>query len=173
MSSRHIWKAAFRRVDPERPAPPAALRGAPARQDGQRMPPRAARTGRGRPSRSATLDPPGRRPPCRWRNTTPSATSPRPASRPGPKGEAAQAADLRRAGAPRLGPALRLPPGGRRRPQELVGPQGAVDGPVGEAAGRPGRGPPDRLRDLRGHDPRRASTAAARSRSGTTAPTRA
>ena len=66
------------------------------------------------------------------------------------EGEAAQAADLRRAGAPRLGPALRLPARGRRRAQELVGPQGAVARPVGEAAGRPGRGPPARLRDLRG-----------------------
>ena len=72
----------LRRVDPERAAPPAAIRGAPPRQEGQRVPPRAARTGRGRPQegRDGPVSP-GRRPPCRWRNTTRSATSPGPASR--------------------------------------------------------------------------------------------
>ena len=138
----------LRRVDPERPAPPAAIRGAPARQDREGVPPRAPdirrrrqdgatagsdRHAAGGIQREARLhqDPRARR----------------------GRGEDAQAADLRRAGAPRLGPPLRLPPRGRRRAQELVGPQGPVARPVGEAAGRPGRGPPDRLRDLRGHDP--------------------
>ena len=71
----------LRRVDPERAAPPAAVRGAPPRQEGQRVPPRAARTGRGRPQGGRRPITPGRAPPCRWRSTTPSATSPRPASR--------------------------------------------------------------------------------------------
>ena len=117
----------------------------------QRLPPRAAESAAAVRRRSS--DPPGRRPPCRWRNTTAKRDFTKTREPVRRQGEEAQAADLRRAGAPRLDPPLRLPPRGRRRAQELVGPQGPVARPVGEAAGRPGRGPPDRLRDLRGHDP--------------------
>ena len=51
-----------------------------ARQEGQRMPPRAARTGGGRPQEGRVTAARERRP-CRWRNTARSATSPGPASR--------------------------------------------------------------------------------------------
>jgi len=83
------------------------------------------------------------------KNTGTSATSARPASRrrasAGPP-----PADLRRPGTPRLAPALRLPPRGRRRPEKLGRPQGAVAGPRTEAPRRPGRGPPALLRLVRG-----------------------
>ena len=91
------------RMDPERPAPPAAIRGPPARQDGQRVPPRAARAGCGRPaSKADRLIRPGE-------TTMPLEGVPRqarfhqdPRALRREEAEAAQAADLRRAGAPRL-----------------------------------------------------------------------
>ena len=67
-----------------------------------------------------------------------------------PPGAAQQ---LRRAEARRAPPALRLPPRARRRAEELGGHQGPEPRSRREAAGRPCRGPPARLRRLRGHDP--------------------
>src|SRR4029450_1369943 len=75
------------------------------------------------------------------------------AARP-PPGGPWQAA-LRDPEARRDAPPLRLPPRARRRAQELGGPEGAEPRPEGEASRRAGRGPPDRLRRLRGHDPER------------------
>ena len=60
---------------------------------------------------------------------------------------------LRRPAARRPAPALRRPPGDGRRAQELGGPQGAVGPARGQAPGRPRRGPPARVRRLRGRDP--------------------
>ena len=58
-------------------------------------------------------------------------------------------------------PPLRLPARGRRRAALLGGAEGAVDRPAREAPGRRGRGPPARLRRLRGRDRRRAYGAGA------------
>ena len=64
-----------------------------------------------------------------------------------------KAADLRRP-APRRAPApLRLPPRARRRARELGGPEGRSARARPARARRPRRGPPARLRDLRGRDP--------------------
>ena len=54
--------------------------------------------------------------------------------------------------------------------RELGGAQGADAGPVGAPAGGARRGPPARVRRLRGRHPRAGSTAAATSSSGTAAP---
>ena len=62
-------------------------------------------------------------------------------------------ADLRRA-APRCAPApLRLPPRARRRPRELGGAEGDPARARAAPSRRPRRGPPARLRRLRGRDP--------------------
>ena len=80
-------------------------------------------------------------------------------------------ADLRRPAARRAPAPLRLPPRARRRAGEL----GRAEGHPARARPAPPRrarrGPSARLRDVRGRDPGRASTAPARLRSGTTAPT--
>ena len=84
--------------------------------------------------------------------------------------ERRQGAVVRDPEARRHPPALRLPPRARRHAEELGGAQGPEPRPGRQADGGARRGPPDRLRRLRGHDPRRASTAPARSSSGTAAP---
>ena len=62
---------------------------------------------------------------------------------------------LRRAEARGAAPALRPAPRDGRGAEELGGAQGAVGAPGGEAARGPRRGSPDRVRRLRGRDPRR------------------
>ncbi len=62
-------------------------------------------------------------------------------------------ADLRRAVAPRLQPPLRLPPGSRRRAQELGGAEGPVAARGRKAPGGAGRGPSAGLRRLQGDIP--------------------
>ena len=84
--------------------------------------------------------------------------------------EGGQAADLRRAGTPRLEPALRLPARSRRRPQELVGAQGAIARSDDERLAVQVEDQPIAYATFEGNDPR-GNTAAATSRSGTTAPT--
>ena len=111
-----------------------------------------------------------------WRssNTRPSATSAKP-SRKRPdvseRGEG-EGGHLRRPEACGHAPALRLPTGARRRAVELGGDARAEPRPVREAAGRACGGSSARLCVLRGHHPRRANMAAARSSSGTKAPGR-
>ena len=63
------------------------------------------------------------------------------------------ALDLRDPEARREPPALRLPPRARRHAEELGGAQGAEPRPRRQAHGGARRGPSDRLRRLRGHDP--------------------
>jgi hypothetical protein len=77
---------------------------------------------------------------------------------------------LRHPEARRLAPPLRLPPRLERRPQKLGRRQGPQLQPRRPPPRRPGRRPPHGVRRLRGHHPRRASTAAAPSWSGTRAP---
>ncbi|CAK7283276.1 hypothetical protein SGPA1_21251 [Streptomyces misionensis JCM 4497] len=67
---------------------------------------------------------------------------------PGRRPAAVRGADPRRAP-----DALRLPAPGRRRPEVLVGAEGAVRRPRGQAARRAHRGPSAGVRGLRGRDP--------------------
>ena len=66
-----------------------------------------------------------------------------------------RAADLRRPAAPCKPSTLRLPPAGRRDPQELGGAQGAELRSFDQAHGGRGRGPSARLRRLRRRHPER------------------
>ena len=84
----------------------------------------------------------------------------------------ARAAVVRRAEARRAPPALRLPPGTRRRAQVLGRAQGPLLRSGRQAHGGGSRGSPVRLRLLRGCRSRRSSTARATSSSGTAARTR-
>ena len=61
---------------------------------------------------------------------------------------------------------LRLPPRDRRRPRQLGSPQGPDARLVGQADGRPRRGPPDRVFRLRGRDPGQAIRRRRRDRLG-------
>ena len=63
--------------------------------------------------------------------------------------------------------ALRLPPGTRRRAEELGGAQGPVPRPGRQATGGDGRGPPARLRRRSRGSSRRGTTGPGRSSSGT------
>ena len=63
------------------------------------------------------------------------------------------ALDFRDPEARRDPPALRLPPRARRHAEELGGAEGAEPRPGRQADGGACRGPPDRLRPLRGNDP--------------------
>ena len=84
------------------------------------------------------------------RSATPSAPpSPSAAGRPDGR------PPLRGAEARRAAPPLRPAPRDGRRAQELGGAQGALAARGGEAARGPRRGPPARVRRLRGRDPRR------------------
>src|SRR5205807_8454500 len=73
-----------------------------------------------------------------------------------PAGQGPRAADLRRPGAPCHEVALRLPPGGRWRAQELGGAQRAIARPRAKAAGGARGRPSAGIRNLQGHDSRRA-----------------
>ena len=78
------------------------------------------------------------------------------AVRRGPRaGTAARAAPLRRAEARGAAAPLGLPPRARGHPAELGGAEGPVVRPGRQADGRRGGGSPDRVRGLRGDDPRR------------------
>ena len=80
-------------------------------------------------------------------------------------------ADLRRPAPRRAAAPLRLPPRAERRARLVGGAEGRAARAGRAVARRPRRGSSARLRDLRGRDPAGASTAPARSSSGTTART--
>ena len=79
---------------------------------------------------------------------------------------AAGGAPLRRPAPPGAAAALRLPARGRRRAGQLGGPAGPTLDPARPAAGRARRGPPARVRRLRGRDPARAVRRRRRDRLG-------
>ena len=87
--------------------------------------------------------------------------TPEPAGAKAPK-KPGEGPRLRRPEAPGDGPPLRLPAGVERRPPLVGDPEGPVPRPGRQADGVARRGPPARVRGVRGNHPGRRSTAAAR-----------
>ena len=107
---------------------------------------------------------------CLWRSTGGGGTRRAPRSRSDAR-DARGGADLRRPAPRRAAAALRLPARARRRAGELGGAEGRPARARRAASRGARRGPPARIRRLRRRRSRQASTAPARSRSGTAAPT--
>ena len=90
---------------------------------------------------------------AKYRSMRDQKKTPEPVPDAAPKPVGRRCADLRHPGAPRPAPALGLPARARRRARELgAAPRGA-DRPEAEPPRRADRGPPARVRLVRGHDP--------------------